>query len=197
MPVDLASLDFTPDEVRRMGEAAVSRLAAFLEALPSQKVRWEGEVEAVCRAMRTEGPPPDGRPFEEVLRQLFEEWIPLSFNCASPGYLAYIPGGGLYPAALADFIANAVNRFTGIWQAAPALVQLEANVLEWFRDWMLFPPGTRGLLTTGGSMANFNAIVCATSTRPPRPIILSGSRPGSPASCPTASGPSRQMPSSG
>jgi len=49
----------------------------------------------------------------------------------------------------------------GVWQAAPLLVQLEANVLDWFRQWMDFPPSARGLLTTGGSMANFNAVVCA------------------------------------
>jgi aromatic-L-amino-acid/L-tryptophan decarboxylase len=40
-------------------------------------------------------------------------------------------------------------------------VQLEANALDWLRDWMAFPPDTRGLFTTGGSMAMFNAIVCA------------------------------------
>jgi aromatic-L-amino-acid decarboxylase len=40
-------------------------------------------------------------------------------------------------------------------------VQLEANVLEWLRDWMQFPATTRGLFTTGGSMAMFNAIACA------------------------------------
>jgi aromatic-L-amino-acid/L-tryptophan decarboxylase len=54
-----------------------------------------------------------------------------------------------------------VNRYTGVWRAAPALVQLEANALEWLREWMQFPRGTRGLFTTGGSMANFTAIVCA------------------------------------
>ena len=144
-----------------MGEAAVRRLVEFLETLPSQRMRGDEGAEALCRTMRTDGPPQDGRPFDQVLAQLFEEWIPRSFNCAAPGYLAYIPGGGLYPAALADFLADGVNRFTGIWQAAPALVQLEANVLDWFRDWMQFPRTTRGLLTTGGSMANFNAIVCA------------------------------------
>jgi aromatic-L-amino-acid/L-tryptophan decarboxylase len=48
-----------------------------------------------------------------------------------------------------------------VWRAAPALVQLEANALEWLRDWMQFPQTTRGLFTTGGSMANFTAIVCA------------------------------------
>ena len=34
-------------------------------------------------------------------------------------------------------------------------------MLDWFRDWMGFPPTTRGLFTTGGSMSIFNAILCA------------------------------------
>ena len=54
-----------------------------------------------------------------------------------------------------------MNRFTGVWMAAPALVQLEANALDWLRDWMGFPATARGLFTTGGSMATFNAILCA------------------------------------
>jgi aromatic-L-amino-acid decarboxylase len=41
------------------------------------------------------------------------------------------------------------------------LVQLEANVLRWFADWMGMPSTTRGLLTTGGSQANSGAVVCA------------------------------------
>ena len=41
------------------------------------------------------------------------------------------------------------------------MVQLEANALDWLRDWMGFPATTRGLFTAGGSMATFNAILCA------------------------------------
>src|SRR5436189_181080 len=37
----------------------------------------------------------------------------------------------------------------------------EADALDWLRAWMDFPETTRGLFTTGGSMATFNAIVCA------------------------------------
>ena len=58
-------------------------------------------------------------------------------------------------------VSNTTNRFTGTRFGAPALVQLESNVLDWFRDWMQFPETTRGIFTTGGSMANFNAILCA------------------------------------
>jgi len=41
------------------------------------------------------------------------------FDTANPGFAAYIPGGGLYVAALADFIACCVNRYTGIAEPAP------------------------------------------------------------------------------
>jgi aromatic-L-amino-acid/L-tryptophan decarboxylase len=160
MATDLANLEYTPTEMMRMGAGALDRVVAFIDSLPTQALRGDAGAEALCRSLR--GPAPGQPvPFDRVLGQLFDECIPRSFNCAAPGYLAFIPGGGLFPAALADFIADGVNRFTGIWQAAPALVQLESNALDWLRAWMGFPEEARGLFTTGGSMANFNAIVCA------------------------------------
>ena len=157
---DLANLELTASEMRELADLAVSRVIAHLGSLPSQPASGDVRAEALCAAMR-EGPPQRPSPLGPLLDDLFDEWIPRSFTASGPGYLAYIPGGGLFPAALADFISDAVNRFTGVWQAAPALVQLEANALDWLRRWMQFPEGTRGLFTTGGSMANFNAILCA------------------------------------
>ena len=156
-----ASLEYTAEQMRAMGRAVVERAVQHLDSLDVQPSR--GNVEdaaAVCRALR-EGAPEEGASLDALLDQLFDDLIPRSFLTPGPGYLAYIPGGGVYPAALADFIANTTNRYTGVWQASPALVQLEANVLDWLREWMCFPVGSSGLLTPGGSMATFNAILCA------------------------------------
>src|SRR5882672_12468675 len=71
-------------------------------------------VEGVSRKIGEE-PLPGG--IQEVVRVL-EQAAGASLNAAGPGYLAYIPGGGIYTAALADFAANALNRYTGL--AAPA-----------------------------------------------------------------------------
>lgn len=161
LPADAASLELSPAAMREMGETVLARVVAHVASLGAQPVRGElDDAAELCRALR-EPAPEAGVPLDELLEPLFADWIPRSFNTASPGYLAYVPGGGLFPAALADLIAAATNRYTGVWLPAPALVQLEANVLDWFRDWMGFPPSTRGLLTTGGSMAAFNAIVAA------------------------------------
>ena len=159
-PDDPADLELPPDRMRAMGRAVLDRLIDHIASLDDQLACGDVHAEELCRAMR-EPPPEHSTALDGLLEPLFRDWIPRSFNAASPGYLAYIPGGGLFPAALADLIADGVNRYTGVWRAAPALVQLEANALDWLRDWMGFPATTRGLFTTGGSMATFNAVLCA------------------------------------
>lgn len=143
-----------------MADEVVARAVEHIAATDRQPSRGDVDVAALCRGLR-EPAPEQGTPLTPLLDHLFRDCIPHSFTTIGPGYLAYVPGGGLYSAALADFIADTTNRFTGIWQSAPVLVQLEANALDWLRDWMGFPETTRGLFTTGGSMATFNAILCA------------------------------------
>jgi aromatic-L-amino-acid/L-tryptophan decarboxylase len=154
------NLEFTPDEMRAMADAVVSRAIEHLARIADQPCCGDLNAEALCRSLR-EPAPEHGSALEPVLDTIFNDAVPRSFTSSGPGYLAYIPGGGIYPAALADFIADTTNRYTGVWMAAPALIQLEANALDWLRDWMGFPSTTRGLFTTGGSMATLTAIVCA------------------------------------
>lgn len=158
---DPADLDLSAEQAQAMGETALQYLTTHLADLPNSPSLGDyRDIETFCRGLR-EAAPERGAALEELLQPLFEEWIPRSFTTRSSGYLAYIPSGGVYPAALADFIAATTNRYTGIWKTAPALVQLEANTLDWLRDWMQFPGSARGLYTTGGSMSIFNAIACA------------------------------------
>ena len=154
------NLEFSPAQMRAMADAVTSRCIAHVASLPEQPICGDVDAANLCRALR-ESAPEQPSPLDPLLDLLFDTCIPRSFNAAGPGYLAFVPGGGVFPAALADFIADTVNPFTGVWQAAPALVQLEANALDWLRDWMGFPDTTRGLFTTGGSMATFNALLCA------------------------------------
>jgi aromatic-L-amino-acid/L-tryptophan decarboxylase len=160
---DASDLELSPEEMRAMLDVTVARVVDHLAHVGDQ--RSPGDVDpdaarAFCRSMR-ERAPEDATPLDALLDRYFAEWLPRSLVTNGPGYLAYVPGGGIFPAALADLLSNTTNRFTGAWFASPALVQLEANVLEWFREWMLFPETAGGVFTTGGSTATFNAIVCA------------------------------------
>jgi aromatic-L-amino-acid decarboxylase len=112
-------------------------------------------------AGRPRAPVPErGWPLEACLDQV-RRAARKSITTVGPGYLAYIPGGGLSSAVFAELIAYALNRFTNRWWAAPALAELEADALSWLMSEFRYPAGARGLLTTGGSMANLSAIVAA------------------------------------
>jgi len=146
--------------MRRLIDEAARRVIAHIESLPSQPAQ---NVDGATDFARTliEPLPRRGASYESLLDFLFDEAIPRSFNAAGPGYLAYVPGGGIYHAAVADYIADAVNRYVGVCAAAPALAQIEANVVRWFCEIVGYGKGSGGVLTTGGSLANLIAIITA------------------------------------
>ena len=147
-------------EMRELVDEAMRRIIAHIESLPTQPAM---NVEGATEYARTlvEPLPQRGESYEKLLAFLFEDAIPRSFTSSGPGYLAYVPGGGLFHSALADFIAAAVNRYVGVCAAAPALVQLETNVVRWFCEILGMPKGSGGVLTSGGSLANFTGVVTA------------------------------------
>ena len=158
--------------MRAMVDLAMAKIVAHLESLPEQPMHGTTGGKKLARSLK-EPMPERGVPFEKLLRLVFGRVIPASLNTASPGYLAYIPGGGLFHAAVADLIADATNRYVGVWLAAPGLVQIEANVIAWCAEMLGLPAGAGGILTTGGSLANLTAVVTARRERLP-PDFLRG-----------------------
>ena len=98
-------------------------------------------------------------------------------NCASGGHLGYIPGGGIFPSALGDYLADVTNRYAGVFFANPGAVRMEHMLTRWMASIVGFPDTAAGNLTSGGSIANLVGIVTArdareiTSREIPRSVI--------------------------
>ena len=164
------SLEISGESLARLIDAAKERVLAHIKSLPRQpSADTEGGV-ALAQSL-IEPLPEEGRPYEELLDLLFERVIPKSFNTAGPGYLAYIPGGGLLHSAVADLISDATNRYVGVFAAAPAVAQLEGNVVRWFCQIVGYPKAAGGILTSGGSLSNFSALVTARRERLPENFL--------------------------
>lgn len=121
-------------------------------------------AESIAAGFRDEAAPEEGEPIEGILARLgpaFEK----SFNTAGPGYLAFIPGGGIPSAALADLVSLALNRYVGVRAAAPALADIETAAIGWLAREMGYPESARGILTSGGSLSNLTAITTAREAR--------------------------------
>ncbi|HSD65644.1 MAG TPA: aminotransferase class V-fold PLP-dependent enzyme [Vicinamibacteria bacterium] len=146
-------------QTRAVAEFVLEQVST-LDGQPSFDLDGADELRASFR----EGVPETGRPLPELLGRLGSA-IAKSYNTAGPGYLAYIPGGGVYAAALADLVAAATNRYVGVTGAAPALAQIEETAVSWLCTLMGLPAGARGILTSGGSLSNFSAIATARHER--------------------------------
>ena len=160
------SLELSPEEFRHLVDRAVKRIIRHVASLSDQAAADVDGGADLARSL-VEPLPRKGQQLEGLLAQLFDELIPKSFNTAGPGYLAFIPGGGLLHSAVADLISASVNRYVGVWTAAPGLAQLEANVIRWFCDIVGYPQQARGFLSSGGSLANFSALLTARRERLP------------------------------
>lgn len=101
------------------------------------------------------------RPIDEILSALKENVDRTGINPASGGHLGYIPGGGIYPTALGDYLAAVTNRYAGMFFGNPGAVRIENQLIRWMCNLVGFPEGSLGNLTSGGSIANLIAIVTA------------------------------------
>ncbi len=157
----------------------LERSARRLEPGKEQRDRWNAAVQgyadrfiddiyalnAYDPIQKTATPalpiPEEGRSMEGLLQRLEEDVDRQGLNPASGGHLGYVPGGGLFPTALGDYLAAITNRYAGLFFANPGAVRMENELLRWMCRMVGYPEGSLGNLASGGSIANLIAITTA------------------------------------
>ncbi|MBS1928084.1 MAG: aminotransferase class V-fold PLP-dependent enzyme [Chitinophagaceae bacterium] len=97
----------------------------------------------------------------EILKVFNQEVAESGIKAASGGHVGYIPGGGIYAAALGDFLAAVSNEYAGVAYASPGAVAIENEVLNWLKEVFSFPKSAVGNLASGGSVSNLIALTAA------------------------------------
>jgi len=158
-----AALEPREAERETLVAAAAAHAEAFLRDLP------EGPSNRGWDEVFTPPLEPEfgerGRPLGETLDFLGRSVERPGIATASPRFMGYVPGGGLFHAAIGDFLAAASNKYAGFASAAPGAVRLENATVAWLARTIGFPEGAAGTLTSGGSLANLTAIVAAREAR--------------------------------
>jgi len=131
----------------------------FMSALPGLPAfrSVEGAGKRILSAKFSETPEDLAR----ILKLFADDVQPAGVRLGSPGYLAFIPISSLYPAALGDYLASVVNPFAGNFFASPGAVRLEHALTRWMAGFVGYPKTAAGDLTSGGSISNLTAVVCA------------------------------------
>jgi len=150
--------DLTGDELRDAMATITAFAGPFLDRSRASRASTSDGARAVADRFVEATPTPAS--LEELLAAL-DEAAGVGFNQLHPGFLGYVPPTGLPVTAMADFLASLLNRYIGLYAPSPALAQIEWTALRWIADQFGFPPETRGVFTSGGSLANFTAMVTA------------------------------------
>lgn len=129
----------------------------YLDTLSSSPVYTENTGEGLYDFPITE----DGEEIHKVLDVLREEVDTSGLNPASGGFVAYIPGGGIYYSALGDYLADISNRFAGVYSLGPGAVKMENMIIKWVSSLLGLPQDSKGSLTSGGTVATYTALITA------------------------------------
>lgn len=151
-------LELDDRQMRTLGAAAVDLAAEFVGGIPEMPSDLDGAYDAAA-ALREPAPERGAAP-DEVL-DVVRRGALKSFNSSGPGMFGYVPGSGLYSAAIAEFLTAATNRFVALSMAAPVFAQIEATAVRWLSDICGYPATAHGVLTSGGTMSVFSGLVTA------------------------------------
>lgn len=148
---------------KRLRAATMASAERFLRHVAEQPayVNTEDKGAGLLRAPFGER----GRPVDEVIRLFEREVVGPGAHPASPGHLAYIPGGGLYHSALGDYLAAVSNKYAGVFFSSPGAVRMENMVVRWAADLVGYPASAGGAIASGGSIATLAALCTARDAR--------------------------------
>lgn len=155
--LDSTRLELSSQEFDRQLQTIGKELSKYLDNLATSPTnKPEPEIDPQFLAIEN-----SGTAIESIVEPLFSQVIDGGLNPATPGFLGYIPGGGLPHSALADLIGDITNNYSGLYSTAPGVVKLEEAVINWLCNLFDYPKQSHGVLLSGGSMANFTAVVTA------------------------------------
>jgi aromatic-L-amino-acid decarboxylase len=149
---------WNPDDVRRTAHRVADMIADYLERLPQQPVFTPVPPASADRF--AEAPlPRRGLPADAILDEFADTIAPYPFGNGHPRFWGWVNSPPAVIGIFAEALAAAMDP--SVAGGNHAAVHLERQVVRWFAEITGLPAGARGLLVSGGSMANLTALAAA------------------------------------
>ncbi|MCA1566598.1 MAG: aminotransferase class V-fold PLP-dependent enzyme [Acidobacteria bacterium] len=158
-----SSLDITDEAFAHLAARAVELVSDHfrrVSASPVLKHTTARKLAAQFDAPLPVAPDPLDEVFADC-RRIFEG----SRHSGHPRFFGYVASPSTPVGAFADLIASALNQNVPAWRSSPAATHVEHTVVGWLAALINYAQGAGGLLTSGGSMANLNALYVAHRTK--------------------------------
>jgi aromatic-L-amino-acid decarboxylase len=156
------------DALREAGAATWEAALDYLYGQAFDRAMGEPPQHDALRALYFEptGGEPGPAPRDPVpLAAVLDEWrariAPHTLSAYHPRSFAYFTPPPLVASVAGEILAQVAQQGVDVWHAGPVGAFVEEEVVRWLCDLVGYGPGSFGLLTSGGMMANFIAMALA------------------------------------
>lgn len=157
----MRNLELSPEAIRELGEQVTAFVTRYLSTLSTTRITPEGLDAQALQRLLDEPVPYQSQGVDRALSDFEEKIAANAVRIGHPRFFAWVRTSPLAGAVFAEALAAALNQSVAVWQGAPSATEAERLVVRWLREIAGFAPTADGLLTSGGSMANFIALLAA------------------------------------
>src|SRR5215212_2650854 len=154
-----SSLDVTEEALNEISSRATQLVFEYLTSISERPVRAENYAGKTTESIDAELST-DGVPLEKLIAEC-RSVMDLSRHNGHPRFFGYVASPSTPIGAYADLIASALNANITCWRSGPAGTEIERMVVRWLGALIGYDRAAKGLLTSGGSMANMIALLIA------------------------------------
>ena len=143
--------------LKALGNNMVNEMIGFLQNIKQLPV-WKKPPSEVKEKFNQKVPV-SSRPFEEIYDEFKNDILPYYIGNIHPRFWGWVMGTGTAQSMLAEMLAAGMNCNVGIGDQSPMYV--DQQVVGWCKEMMGFPSSGSGMLVSGASVANLNALITA------------------------------------
>ena len=163
------------EEFAKIGHQLIDDLAALIDGVRDRPLGKGESPEVVRDALRAEASLPEGgTDAAALIKQTTDLLIDHSLYNSHPRFFGYIQGPAAPVGILADLLASAVNPNLGGWMLSPMASEIEDQVTRWIAEFVGFPSGGDGVLTSGGNVANMLGFWASRAAKAPWDVRRGG-----------------------
>ena len=167
-----SSLDVSAEELNEISSQATQLVFEYLTTISERPVRAENYAGKTLESIDVELSA-EGVPLEQLIAEC-RQVMDFSRHNGHPRFFGYVASPSTPIGAYADLIASALNTNITCWRSGPAGTEIERMVVRWLGSLIGYDSDAKGLLTSGGSMANMIALLIASRRKSGTAIAQKG-----------------------
>jgi glutamate/tyrosine decarboxylase-like PLP-dependent enzyme len=160
--IDDILAELEADAALEVGQQFAAVTARYFESTRSGDGQVSTPRTAEELALRfDESFPRDGSPVRSIIARLERDVMADANKYYHPMYMGHQTSAPLPVSVWMESVIGALNQSLAVWEMSPTATVIEHQIVKWLSTLAGYPSGAGGTMTSGGTEANFTAMLAA------------------------------------